>query len=113
MNRSASTILLAILLGIGFCGLAQAEETPAVADLLQGKPCAAVTPADSSLEVLGALTRPMTPQPEPKSCFYAIYDEFYYQGELCRWGDTCSRQYFGSCPNGWDYHYTEIIPCCH
>jgi hypothetical protein len=97
-----------LALGLLFAGLALAEEGPS-ADLFATRHCAPVTPAPSA-GLSPAIAKPVTPR--YKACFWAIYDEFYKNGELCRYGDTCSRQYFGTCPNGWDYHYTETIQCC-
>ncbi|HEX4964343.1 MAG TPA: hypothetical protein VF173_26225 [Thermoanaerobaculia bacterium] len=110
--RLTRTTLLALLLGAGFTALASAEQAPANPDLIPAKKCANLAPAVSTEPKLDPLEGVLTPLPTDRVCHYGIYDEFYKNGELCRYGDNCSRQYFGTCPNGWDQHTTEVIICC-
>jgi hypothetical protein len=110
--RITRTVLLALLLGAGFAGMARADEAPATADLLPVKKCTQAAPAVCSQSDLKPVEPLLTPKPQEKLCHWGIYDEFYKNGELCRYGDNCSRQYFGTCPDGWDQHYTETIWCC-
>jgi len=108
--RPLRLALLVLMLSTAFAGVILAGEPPLPPEL-SGKACA---PAMSLAAPQPDLT-PVgltTPAPKPAACHWAIYDEFWKNGEVCRYGDTCSRQYFGTCPNGWDQHTTEIFPCC-
>lgn len=111
MTRSSfchRVVLGTVVLGILFAGLALAQQGPAADPLAVGH-CARVTPAASA--DLGALAKTATPK-YATACYWAIYEEFVKNGDVCRSGDTCWNQYTGSCPDGWDQHYTEIFECC-
>lgn len=101
--------LLALILAVGIAGTAAAEEAglfspcPRVADTALAEDALAVPALEQDL---------FAPAPESRACHWAYYDEFWKDGEICRYGDSCTRQYYGTCPNGWDYHYVEIFPCC-
>lgn len=111
MTRALTlSFLLAFLLA---SGAASAQPAPE-ADLFRSCPPVPETSLADGTTPLPALEEDLfAPAPESRACFYAYYDEFWKNGEICRYGDSCSHQYYGTCPNGWDYHYVEIFPCCH
>ncbi|MFN7961090.1 MAG: hypothetical protein U0002_07445 [Thermoanaerobaculia bacterium] len=54
----------------------------------------------------------MTPAPIQRACFWAWYEEYVKDYEVCRTYDSCWNQWTGSCPNGWDFRNQEIYYCC-
>lgn len=109
--RLARISLVALTLGTLFASLALAQGAPVSGDQLSEKSCAPAMSAAGSqpdLDPLGLTT----PEPTPKFCYYGMYDEFWKDGELCRWRNSCDGwQYHGTCPNGFDYHTTETVIC--
>ncbi|HWM93278.1 MAG TPA: hypothetical protein VN493_21120 [Thermoanaerobaculia bacterium] len=108
--RPARIVLLTLTLGLVFAGLALAQKAPVCAERLPGKSC----PPAMSTAAQPAVNPLKVPDPSANVCYWAIYDEFWKNGEICRWRNSCDGpQYHGTCPNGYDDHITEIIPCCH
>lgn len=108
--RRVRTLLLTLALGFVFAGLALAQEAPMSVDRQPGKACA---PSMSVAAAQPAAALGLTPDPQPNVlCYYGIYDEWWKDGEICRWRNSCEgSQYHGSCPNGYDYHYSETVIC--
>ena len=106
--RRVRLVLLTLALGIVFAGLALADDAPVCQDRQAGKTCApALTSA--AKPVLDPMA---TPKPLPTACFWAWYEEYWKDGDICRWYNSCTGQRWGSCPNGYDYRTNEIFPCC-
>jgi len=107
--RPVRIVLLTLALGIVFASLALAQGAPTPPSLLPGAPNMSVAAPQPDLNPLGLTT----PKPAPNACYYGFYDEFWKNGDICRWRNSCDGpQYHGTCPNGWDYHYTETVICC-
>ncbi|MFL6198155.1 MAG: hypothetical protein ACJ76J_03165 [Thermoanaerobaculia bacterium] len=118
--RRARTVLLALTLGIVFAGLALAEKAPVCADRPAGKGCAARLSSAASQPGLNPMAplAPVAPMalavsgPVQSACFWAWYEEYYKDNEICRWYNSCTGERYGSCPDGYDWRYQEIFPCC-
>jgi hypothetical protein len=110
-SRLARISSLTLTLGIVVAGLALAQREPMTADRLPERNCApamSLAKPQPDLDPIGL----MPPKPSPKSCYYGFYDEFWKDGEVCRWRNSCDGyQYHGTCPNGYDYHTTETVIC--
>lgn len=107
--RYARFVLLVPTLVIAFTGLALAERAPVCADRQASKACAArmsVAPQPALTPVLAVSDSVQ------KACFWAWYEEYWKDGEICRWYNSCTGERWGSCPNGYDYRTNEIFPCC-
>jgi hypothetical protein len=97
--------LAAITLLLALAPFASADEA--------ATPCL-VDPTMSRAEAeLGEVALPaMTPAPEARGIYYwAWYEEFWKDGEICRWYDSCRNVGSGWCPNGYNYRTNEIFPC--
>jgi hypothetical protein len=109
--RLARISLVALTLGTLFASLALAQRAPMSGDQPEKScsPAMSVAGSQPDLNPVGLTT----PEPTPKVCgFYGMYDEFWKDGELCRWRNSCDGwQYHGTCPNGYDTHYTETVFC--
>lgn len=101
-------VLLTLTLGMVFAGLALAERAPVCAERQAGKACAPL----SSAAAKPALDPLATLEPLPTACFWAWYEEYWKNGEICRWYNSCTGERWGSCPNGYDYRTNEVFPCC-
>lgn len=112
--RLARISLVTLTLGAAFASLAAAQRGPVSADPLAGEVCSqatSVATAQPDLNPVG-LTNP---EPTPSyTCYsyWGIYDEFWKDGEICRWRNSCEgTQYNGTCPNGYDTHNSEPVLC--
>lgn len=103
-------VLLTLTLGLVFAGLALAEKAPVCADRQAGKACPSMSLAapQSGAQPAGL----GVPGPKPSACFWAWYEEYWKDGEICRWYNSCTGERWGSCPNGYDYRTNEVFPCC-
>lgn len=113
-SRLIRTVLLTLALGLVFAGLALAEEAPLCAERPSGRSCApALSPAVSQpgLDPAAAVALDV-PAPRQTACFWAWYEEYWKDGDICRWYNSCTGERWGSCPNGYDYRTNEIFPCC-
>jgi hypothetical protein len=109
-HRLTRIILLTLTLGIVLAGLALAESAPVCADRQAGKACASrMSVAGSQPALAPALT---ISEPSPSACFWAWYEEYWKDGDICRWYNSCTGERWGSCPNGYDYRTNEVFPCC-
>ncbi len=109
--RGVLIVLLTLALGIVFAGLALAEKAPVCTDRQAGKACApamSLAAPQSGIQPVGL----EIPGPKESACFWAWYEEFWKNGDICRWYNSCTGQSWGSCPNGYDYRTNEIFPCC-
>jgi hypothetical protein len=109
--RPARIILLTLTLGLVFAGFALAQGAPMTADRQPGKGCApamSVAAPQDQPDPLGLTT----PQPKPNGCYYGMYDEWWKNGEICRWRNSCDGPaYHGSCPDGYDFRNSETVIC--
>lgn len=105
--RRVRLVLLTLVLGIVFAGLVQAA--PVCQDRPSGKSCA---PAMTSATAPAGLQLGV-PDPQPTACYWAWYEEYWKDGDICRWYNSCTGQRWGSCPNGYDYKTNEIFTCCN
>lgn len=115
--RPARIVLLTLMLGLVFAGLALAEKAPVCddrADRPSGRACAPAMSKAVSQPGLALLTPAAQSISGPKetACFWAWYEEYWKNGEICRWYNSCTGQRWGSCPNGYDYRTNEVFPCC-
>lgn len=101
--RRAQIVLLALMLGNLCAGIAFAQRAPMSKDWQPGKSCA---PAMS-------IAAPQTEtSPVIVPCMWAIYEEWFKNGQMCRYGDSCSGDWYGVCPEGYDTKYREYFECC-
>lgn len=111
--RLARISAVTLTLGIVFAGLALSQKEPITADKLPERNCTpsmSVAEPQPDLDPIGL----MTPKPSPKAagCYYGIYEEFWKDGEICRWRNSCDGwQFHGTCPNGYDEYYREYVIC--
>ena|SRR5690349_18621448 len=108
--RRARLVLLTLALGIVFAGLARAQKAPVCVDRPAAKGCAARMTLASQPAL--ALAPAAVSGPVQGACFWAWYEEYYKDGDMCRWYNSCTGERWGSCPNGYDYKTNEIFPCC-
>jgi hypothetical protein len=101
--RRARIVLLALMLGILCAGLAGAQRAPMSKDWEPGKSCA---PAMSTAAPQAEISPVIFP------CQWAIYEEWYQNGVMCRYGDSCSGDWYGTCPGGYHTKYREYFECC-
>ena len=104
---SASLAAAALLLALA--PAAWADEEAASPCLLSPAASHAEAALDPALATAELPT--MTPAPVQRSYFWAWYEEFWKDGGICRWYDSCQNVGSGWCPNGYDYRTNEIFPC--
>ena len=110
--RRIRLILLTLVLGIVFSGLALADGAPVCQERQSGRSCApAMTPATgpAGLQPVGL----DVPAPKQTACFWAWYEEYWKNGQICRTYNSCTGQRWGSCPNGYDFKTNEVFQCCN
>jgi hypothetical protein len=100
-------VALALLLALAPNASADQTTTPCLADPTMSRAEAELSPTLAEVELPA-----LTPAPEARGIyFWAWYEEFWKDGEICRWYDSCQNVGSGWCPNGYDYRTNEIFPC--
>lgn len=113
-HRLARTVLLTLALGLLSAGLALAQKAPVCAERPAGRACAAALSkavSQPGLDPLAPVAQAIS-GPTQSACFWAWYEEYYKDNEICRWYNSCTGERYGSCPDGYDWRYQEIFPCC-
>ena len=99
--RRARIVLLALTLGFVFAGLALAEKAPLCAERPSGKCASRMTLAQPGLNPAApapAVALAVSGGSTQSACFWAWYEEYWKDNDICRWYKQLYRPALGLLP---------------